>query len=403
MDRYPVVILDRPIRIFDFKPIPLLCLIAASLVALKLSSFIDPHFYIGDIPANVFTFICAFSLIAGHVKALELKPIKWWLKRLKYVREPLPLFLPESELSSTLVGSGSNCSCLKISNQDLANLDDIQRLKIADLIVDFANDQVGSLQIYSPPTWAQSNPEQRDFYLISKENSRFSKLANRIGKYGLGVEATTTIDVRRMLYAQLSPSHLEPDLHATNSINSGSDLLSLCVAGFEHKPRYVLIDGKYVSTIHLTSLPLEVNFGLLDKLLDSDCELSFSMYLRPCNMPALKRQARFRLNCELSTAERYKELKTPANHLAHFRAFCESEMAATGIGISATIYADSLNALEYQMMRAQKAVHRMGGTINTSYAEELEAMISGLPICEDMVAVSHTITSQAAAKFIPFL
>lgn len=403
MDRYPVVILDRPIRIFDFKPIPLLCLIAASLVALKLSSFIDPHFYIGDIPANVFTFICAFSLIAGHVKALELKPIKWWLKRLKYVREPLPLFLPESELSSTLVGSGSNCSCLKISNQDLANLDDIQRLKIADLIVDFANDQVGSLQIYSPPTWAQSNPEQRDFYLISKENSRFSKLANRIGKYGLGVEATTTIDVRRMLYAQLSPSHLEPDLHATNSINSGSDLLSLCVAGFEHKPRYVLIDGKYVSTIHLTSLPLEVNFGLLDKLLDSDCELSFSMYLRPCNMPALKRQARFRLNCELSTAERYKELKTPANHLAHFRAFCESEMAATGIGISATIYADSLNALEYQMLRAQKAVHRMGGTINTSYAEELEAMISGLPICEDMVAVSHTITSQAAAKFIPFL
>jgi hypothetical protein len=403
MDRYPVVILDRPIRIFDFKPIPLLCLIAASLVALKLSSFIDPHAYIGNIPANVFTFICAFSLIAGHVKALELKPIKWWLKRLKYVREPLPLFLPESELSSTLVGSDSNCSCLKISNQDLANLDDIQRLKIADLIVDFANDQVGSLQIYSPPTWAQSNPEQRDFYLISKENSRFSKLANRIGKYGLGVEATTTIDVRRMLYAQLSPSHLEPDLHATNSINSGSDLLSLCVAGFEHKPRYILIDGKYVSTIHLTSLPLEVNFGLLDKLLDSDCDLSFSMYLRPCNMPALKRQARFRLNCELSTAERYKELKTPANHLAHFRAFCESEMAATGIGISATIYADSLNALEYQMMRAQKAVHRMGGTINTSYAEELEAMISGLPICEDMVAVSHTITSQAAAKFIPFL
>jgi hypothetical protein len=285
----------------------------------------------------------------------------------------------------------------------LANLDDIQRLKVADLIVDFANDQVGSLQIYSPPSWAQSNPEQRDFYLITKENSRLSKLANRIGKYGLGVEATPTIDVRRMLYAQLSPSHLEPDLHATNSINSGSDLLSLCVAGFEHKPRYVLIDGKYVSTIHLTSLPLEVNFGLLDKLLDSDCDLSFSMYLRPCNMPALKRQARFRLNCELSTAERYKELKTPANHLAHFRAFCESEMAATGIGISATIYADSLNALEYQMMRAQKAVHRMGGTINTSYAEELEAMISGLPICEDMVAVSHTITSQAAAKFIPFL
>lgn len=403
MDRYPVVILDRPIRIFDFKPIPLLCLIAASLVALKLSSFIDPHAYIGNIPANVFTFICAFSLIAGHVKALELKPIKWWLKRLKYVREPLPLFLPESELSSTLVGSGSNCSCLKINNQDLANLDAVQRLKIADLIVDFANDQVGSLQIYSPPSWAQGDPEQRDFYLITKESSRFSKLADRIGKYGLGVEATTTIDVRRMLYAQLSPSHLEPDLHATNSINSGSDLLSLCVAGFEHKPRYILIDGKYVSTIHLTSLPLEVNFGLLDKLLDSDCDLSFSMYLRPCNMPALKRQARFRLNCELSTAERYKELKTPANHLAHFRAFCESEMAATGIGISATIYADSLNALEYQMMRAQKAVHRMGGTINTSYAEELEAMISGLPICEDMVAVSHTITSQAAAKFIPFL
>jgi hypothetical protein len=206
-----------------------------------------------------------------------------------------------------------------------------------------------------------------------------------------------------MLYAQLSPSHPEPDLYASNSINSGSDLLSLCVAGFEHKPRYLIIDGMYVSTIHLTSLPLEVNFGLMDKLLECDAELSFSMYLRPCNMPALKRQARFRLNCQLSTAERYKEMRTPATHLAHFRAFCESEMAATGIGISATMYATSLNALEGQMMRAQKAVHRMGGTVNTCYTEELEAMISGLPICEDMVAYSHTITSQAAAKFIPFL
>ncbi len=424
MDRYPVVILDRPIRIFDFKPIPLFCLIAASLVALKLSSYIDPHLYIGNIPANLLTFICAFSLIAGNVKALELKPLKWWLKRIRYIREPLPLYLPEGELSSSLVGSGSNCSCLKINNQDLANLDAVQRLKIADLIVDFANDQSGSLQIYSPPSWAQSNPEQRDFYLISKEvskvemanqdskagapmpsraRSRFLKLADRIGKHGLGVEAVSAVDVRRLLYAQLSPSHPEPDLHATNSINSGSDLLSLCVAGFEHKPRYVLIDGMYVSTIHLTSLPLEVNFGLMDKLLDCDAELSFSMYLRPCNMAALKRQARFRLNCELNTVERYKEIRTPATHLAHFRAFCESEMAATGIGISATIYAENLNALEGQMMRAQKAVHRMGGTVNTCYTEELEAMISGLPICEDMVAFSHTITSQAAAKFIPFL
>lgn len=423
MDRYPVVILDQPIRIFDFKPIPLLCLVAASLVALKLSSFIDPNIYIANIPANLFTFICCFSLIAGNVKALELKPLKWWLKRIKYIREPLPLYLPEGALSSSLVGSGSNCSCLKINNHDLANLDAVQRLKIADLIVDFANDQLGSLQIYSPPRWAESDGDQRDFYLISKElaltdgalstsasestklrsRSRFLKLADRIGKYGLGVEAVSATDIRKMLYAQLSPSHIDPDHHATNSINNGSDLLSLCVAGFEHMPRYVLIDGKYVSTIHLTTLPLEVNFGLLDKLLDCDVDLSFSMYLRPCNMPALKRQARFRLNCQLSTAERYKEIKTPAGHLAHFRAFCESEMAATGVGISATIYADNLNALEYQMMRIQKVVHRMGGTINTCYTEELEAMISGLPICEDMVAFSHTITSQAAAKFIPFL
>ncbi|CAN5255292.1 hypothetical protein BH11CYA1_BH11CYA1_01430 [soil metagenome] len=421
MDRYPVVILDQPIRIFDFKPIPLLCLVAASLVALKLSSFINPYVYIFNLPANLFVFICAFSLIAGHVKALELRPLKWWLKRIKYIREPLPLYLPEGELSSSLVGSGSNCSCLKINNSDLANLDAVQRLKIADLIVDFANDQTGSLQIYSPPQWVHTDSEQRDFYIISKElakpdsspedcaharkrwRSRFLKLADRIGKYGLGVETVSSIDVRRMLYAQLSPSHVEPDINAANSISNGSDLLSLCVAGFEHLPRYVLVDGKYVSTIHLTGLPLEVNFGLLDKLLDCDAELAFSMYLRPCNMPALKRQARFRLNCQLPTAEEYKTMRTPTAHLAHFRAFCESEMAATGVGISATIYADSLSTLEYHMLKAQRAVHRLGGTINTSYTEELEALISGLPICEDMVAYSHTITSQAAAKFIPFL
>jgi hypothetical protein len=403
MDRYPVVILDRPIRIFDFKPIPLLCLIAAGLIALKLSSYIDPHLLIGNLPLRLITFISAFCMMIPIVKFLELIPPKRWLKIIKHTREPLPLYLPEKELSASLTGSSSACSCLKISNKDVANLDALQRLKIADTIVDFANIQSGSLQIYSPPSRAQSETEQRDFYLIGKENSRLIKLADSIRKYGLSLETVSAVDVRKLLYAQLSPSHKEPDLHTINSITSGGDLLSLCINGFEHHHSYLLIDGKYVSTIHLYSLPLEVNFGLIDKLFNCDVDLAFSMYLRPCNMPALQEQARSRLYFEQSTAGIFDTNKTPASHLEQIRAFCESKIVATGISISATIYADSLNELDCQIMKAKKAVLQMGAGSTRQYDEELEGMISGLPICEDMVAFSHTITSQAAAKFIPFL
>jgi len=120
-------------------------------------------------------------------------------------------------------------------------------------------------------------------------------------------------------------------------------------------------------------------------------------------MPALQEQARSRLYFEQSTAGIFDTNKTPASHLEQIRAFCESKIVATGISISATIYADSLNELDCQIMKAKKAVLQMGAGSTRQYDEELEGMISGLPICEDMVAFSHTITSQAAAKFIPFL
>ncbi len=445
MDRYPVVILDRPIRIFDFKPLPLLCLIAATLVALKLSSYIDSNILIGQVPANILFFLITYSLIVGHVKALELRPLKWWLRRIRYMNEPLPAYLPghpmapvvnfatipraESvvrQLSSFTAeippcASGFSppdycCHCLKINNKDLVNLDGLQRLKIADSIVDFASEQNGGVQIYSPPDW--NGTEERDFYIIIKapvgERSghaeealpqRLQKLMRKLDKLGLALEPVDKAALRQLLFAQLSPSHLDGDTTGDARLfmptASDDDLLSLCVAGFEHHPRYIHMDEKYVSTVHLDNLPREINFGAFSRLLDAECHLAFSMYLRPCNLPALKRQAR--LNLKLGTTIKAYGPITPPEHLSQIKTFCETEIGATDIGISATIYADSLKRLEQNLRMVERAVHRMGGTISNSFNEELESLIAALPICEDRRHNSHVITSPAAAKFVPFL
>jgi len=406
MDRYPVVILDRPIRIFDFKPLPLLCLIVASLIALKISLFIDPTFKFGNMPANIFVFFTFFSLIAGNVKALELRPLSWWLKRIYRLRGPLPLYLPELGQSEkppgreAFVGKDTICSSMRLNNSDLEKLDALQRLKIADLLVDFANDHCGSVQIYSPPGWMQAG-EDRDFYLLSKESGRqFSRLSKKLTKLGLASELSSKEQMRRLIFGQLSPSHYSATVQS-DAITSGDDLLSLCQSGFEHKLNYINIDGKFLSTLHIVNLPAEVNFGLFNKILDADCDLSFSLYLSSCDQPLLKHLAR--VNFRLGNTMPGGGPLTPPEHLAKIQTFCQTEMAATRVAIYVTAYADSLPELERSRRVVERAVHRMGGALGGCYAEELDAMITALPICHDLVKSTHTITSQAAAHFIPFL
>ncbi|GEM_PF-703212 len=424
MDRYPVVILDRPIRIFDFKPLPLLCLIVASLLALKLSLLINPSYRFGNIPCSIFVFVAFFSLIAGNVKALELKPLKWWMKRIHHFKGPLPVYLPDftaeekfdkQTLSLALEEKNTICSCLKIDNDDLEKLDSLQRLKLADLLIDFANDHFAPVQIYSPPQWMQQT-ENRDFYIItkdstpadclvvkpnqSKKQSKSLRLAHRMTKLGLQTAEVGKADLRRLLYGQLSPSSWSVGI-VNDAITTGDDLLSLCESGFEHKLNYILIDGKFVSTLHLSNLPLEVNFGLFNKIFDADCDLAFSIYLSSCNSPALKQRAR--INLRLGTTIKNYGPITPPEHLAKIQAFCQTEMAATKIGVYVTVYADNLPAMENSILAVQRAVHRMGGAVSGCYADELDAMIAALPIGEDLIKSNHAITSQAAAHFIPFL
>lgn len=460
MERYPVVILDRPIRIFNFKPLPLLCVIVATLVTLRLASYIDSTWSIGAMPVNLLFFIICYSFIIANVKALELKPLKWWLRRLSYHGEPLPAYLPGQPLAPVITfaetprapnlsnhfkptpATDYSCHCLKLNNIDLQSLDSLQRLKIADALVDFASEHAGGMQIYSPPDWGQSS-EEREFYIVIKapiqdipEGSnqvplppRFEKLARKISKIGLSLEHVGKAEVRQLLFAQLSPSHCaishsdeggaEDNDAAENGAQeavknatardarlfmptaSDDDLLSLCVAGFEHRPRYISIDDKFVATIHLEDLPREMSFGLFSKIFDLECQLSFSMYLRPCNLPALKRQAL--LNLKLGTTMKAYGPITPPEHLSQIKTFCETEIGATDVGASVTVYADTLAQLEQSLVAVERAVHRMGGTVSNSFNEQLEAFIAGLPICEDRRHNSHVITSAAAAKFVPFL
>jgi len=85
-----VIILNKPVKIFEFTPIQLVLMVLSVVVAILLGGKVPAGWKVGNLPAG---FIVALFVVCGaivFVKATEVKPGQWWRNRFLYWFNCLP-------------------------------------------------------------------------------------------------------------------------------------------------------------------------------------------------------------------------------------------------------------------------------------------------------------------------
>ncbi len=95
---HKVIILNKPLKIFDFTPIQLIMHVIAIITGLILASNMPKEWKFNNVPAGVFVFVAVVgaSIVLG--KMSEVKPWLWWKNMVMYRLGLVPnLFVPKPE------------------------------------------------------------------------------------------------------------------------------------------------------------------------------------------------------------------------------------------------------------------------------------------------------------------
>lgn len=97
---HKVIILNKPLKIFDFTPVQLIIMLLCIVGCLILSSKIPPDWKLDKMPMGFLIPFVIFCLALVFVKGSELKPARWWLNLFLYrLNLATRVFLPHPEPS----------------------------------------------------------------------------------------------------------------------------------------------------------------------------------------------------------------------------------------------------------------------------------------------------------------
>jgi hypothetical protein len=85
-----VILLNKPLKIFEFTPFQLVLMVLSVIAALLLGGKVPAGWKVGNLPAG---FIVGLLVVCGaivFVKASEVKPGQWWRNRFLYSLKFLP-------------------------------------------------------------------------------------------------------------------------------------------------------------------------------------------------------------------------------------------------------------------------------------------------------------------------
>ncbi len=95
---HKVIILNKPLKIFDFTPFQLILLVAATVTALLVGTNIPKDWKVGNLPAGFLAGLLIFCAAIVGVKMSEVKPWIWWKNNLLYRLGMVPkVFIPRPE------------------------------------------------------------------------------------------------------------------------------------------------------------------------------------------------------------------------------------------------------------------------------------------------------------------
>jgi len=93
-----VIILNKPLKVFEFTPIQLVLLVLSTVTALIVGNKIPGNWKIGNLPAGFLIGLLIVCAAIVFVKATEIKPMQWWRNLIFYRLKLTPSrFVPHPE------------------------------------------------------------------------------------------------------------------------------------------------------------------------------------------------------------------------------------------------------------------------------------------------------------------
>jgi hypothetical protein len=409
-ERYALLPLNRlsQLRLFNWTMPQLWAILFALTCAYMLSVSVGRHAKVCNLPLGALLFICIFSISLVPIKMFDVRSLTWWRRLLQLkTQSTIPFSLPDLHLSDQCSVSdganefsinGNNHLCLRVEGADFKCLDQSRRQQVFDLLIDAVSGDEG-LQMFSSSVGGSLTAE-RAFYVVADgsettKNSLYEKLL----RAGLAVQKVSNAEFRRIVFSHLSPVHAQSNSALPELIGNISDLLTLSVSGFTQNTDHIFIDGQYSRTVYFDELPTASYFGILNRFLEADSALALSVHFHACDQHVVRASLRRNFHLGLIGRVPYADPHTVFAELAEFM---RGETSAIDVSLYITAYADSLEELDSKLSVLQGIAHRVNATAKTAVLQQLDGLISVLPLGLDKVQTRHTITTKAAATLFPF-
>ena len=188
--RFPVIPLNQPLRIYDFTVRQLVALALMSFFMLLLVTQIDKTWILAGLPARFLLSVIGFSCAIVVVRMSDVRPMIWWKRQLLYYGKPIPVRLPDVHWSdkpdspATLLLNNNSRVCLKVRKEEFEALEEDKKQKILDSLVefiealDFTPGRSEDLQMLCSPMY--SSPTMEDVDIISSRAVNSSTRCSRI-------------------------------------------------------------------------------------------------------------------------------------------------------------------------------------------------------------------------------
>ncbi|MDR3614340.1 MAG: hypothetical protein P4L53_12325 [Candidatus Obscuribacterales bacterium] len=395
-ETYTVANLSQQLRLHGVT-LPGMALLAVCIgVSLYITSLLASNVSVRGIPLDSIIFMISMCAFLLPVKMTSIRPLKWWRRYLEYnVSKKIPITFPEVEY-----GHASHSS-LRITKRDFAGLSAVQQKQVLDLLTDFAGGDGQSLQVFTPSISFATNKLDREFYIISDTRKNVqNNLIEKLQRACLPVSEVDEISLRKLMYSYLSPTHSNTEAIPPLAMAHANDLLTLCAAGFEQHAQYLFIDGKYVRSFFFQALPPQSYFGFLNRLMEIDCNVSLSTFFRRTNMPHLqetiKRNSHLGIGLGTTKSSGFQSLKADLVKVA------KGNTEALEIGMYLTLYVDSQEELESDTVVLLRFIESFGGNLSSATVQELDALMTMLPLNRDLIDSRHIVLPLIAQTFVPF-
>lgn len=429
--QHKVLILNKPFRIYGFTPPQMGCFVLSFVLALLAAKHL-PAWQIAHIPLSFLCGLLLLSIGLTITQATNIRPLAWWRKRLEFAMKALPMYLPDIHVSGDSRGAvlvlpdGSRKVCLKCTGIDLMKLDHVQREDLSSIFSGAVSSSNRVQVVYT----TVAGPEcAENFYLLIDEPinpletiallelaaettavvpvaaaepkaARLPLAVTKLQSSGLQLQPVSKEEIRTILYAHLSPAHFTREEGIPSHRDDVSETLALCKTGFTHHRSYILIDETYCAVLRLSKLPLETYVGWLHSLIGFSGRFTTSLHFEYCNQDWVRRQVQ--TNIRLMNATRTAQ-PIGMDGVDQMSRFVQGATAAYDFSCYTAVYATSLPELNASIEKVKQAGSNCGAVLEIADLEQLEALISSLPLGLDDMGDVHRILSPVVGTCWPFL